>query len=265
MGTERSRQATTGGRELQRPLHMAAQAVPTASPPLSKSERDASAPVRRLSMENGDRLTRQEFERRYATRPDIKKAELIEGVVYMSAAVRLTSHGEPHSLVIAWLVTYCASTPGVRTADNATVRLDLDNEPQPDVLLRIEPRAGGQSRVSGDDYLEGAPELVVEIAASSVSYDLHDKLRVYRRNGVREYVVWRVHDRQIDWFVLEDDEYRRLVPDADGVLHSTVCPGLRLAVEALLAGNVAVVLDELQRGVHSDEHTAFVERLRAVS
>lgn len=244
---------------------MAAQVVSAESPPLSKSERDVPAPVRRLSLENGDRLTRREFERRYATRPDIKKAELIEGVVYMSAAVRLTSHGEPHSLAIAWLVNYCASTPGVRTADNATVRLDLDNEPQPDVLLRIEPRAGGQSHVSDDDYLEGAPELVVEIAAGSVSYDLHDKLRVYRRNGVREYVVWRIHDRQIDWFVLEDDEYRRLEPDADRVLHSTVFPGLRLAVEALLTGDVAAVLAELRQGLDTDEHADFVKRLQAAS
>ena len=219
----------------------------------------------RLPLENGDRLTRQEFERRYATRPDIKKAELIEGVVYMSAAVRITSHAEPHSAVIAWLVTYCASTPGARAADNATVRLDLDNEPQPDVLLRIDPKAGGQSRVSDDDYLEGAPELIVEIAASSVTYDLHDKLRVYRRNGVREYVVWRVHDRQIDWFVLADDEYRRLEPDAAGVLHSNVFPGLRLAVEALLAGDLATVLTELQRGLDSGEHAAFVKRLGTAS
>lgn len=244
---------------------MAVQAVPAASPPLSTGESAVPTPVCRLSLENGDRLTRREFERRYATRPDIKKAELIEGVVYMSAAVRITSHGEPHSLVIAWLVTYCASTPGVRTADNATVRLDLDNEPQPDVLLRIEPQAGGQSRVGDDDYLEGAPELIVEIAASSAAYDLHDKLRVYRRNGVREYVVWRVHDRQLDWFALEDDEYRRLTPDAAGVLHSTVFPGLRLAVEALLAGNVATVLTELQRGIDTDEHSAFVKRLQAAA
>ena len=241
---------------------MAVQTVPAASPPLSRGESDAPAPVRRLSLENGDRLTRREFERRYETRPDIKKAELIEGVVYMSAAVRITGHGEPHSAVIAWLVTYCASTPGVRAADNTTVRLDLDNEPQPDVLLRIEPQAGGQSRVDDDDYLEGAPELVVEIAASSVSYDLHDKLHVYRRNGVREYVVWRVHDRQIDWFVLADDEYRRLEPDAGGILHSTIFPGLRLAGEALLAGDLATVLTELQHGLDTEEHTAFVNRLQ---
>ena len=118
-------------------------------------------------------------------------------------------------------------------------------------------QAGGQSRVSDDDYLEGAPELIGEIAASSVTYDLHDKLRVYRRNGVREYVVWRVHDRQIDWFVLADDEYRRLEPDAAGVLHSTVFPGLRLAQSsALLAGDLATVLTELQRGLGTDEHSA---------
>ena len=244
---------------------MAVPAVPAASSPLSTGESDVQAPVRRLSLENGDRLTRREFERRYATRPDIKKAELIEGVVYMSAAVRITSHGEPHSAVIAWLATYCASTPGVRAADNATVRLDLDNEPQPDVLLRIEPQAGGQSHVSEDDYLEGAPELIVEIAASSATYDLHDKLRAYRRNGVREYVVWRVHDRQIDWFVLEDDEYRRQEPDAAGLIHSTVFPGLRLLVSALLAGDLATVLAELQRGIGTDEHAAFVKRLQAAS
>ena len=105
----------------------------------------------------------------------------------------------------------------------------------------------------------------MEIAASSVSYDLHDKLRVYRRNGVREYVVWRVHDRQIDWFVLADDEYRTLEPDADGVLHSTVFASLRLAANALLAGDVATVLAELQRGLDTDEHAAFVKRLQAAS
>ena len=244
---------------------MAVQAVAAASTPLATGESDVQTPVRRLSLENGDRLTRREFERRYATRPDIKKAELIEGVVYMSAAVRLTSHAEPHSAVLTWLGNYCAHTPRVRVADNATVRLDLDNEPQPDVLLRIEPAAGGQSRVSDDDYLEGAPELIVEIAASSATYDLHDKLRVYRRNGVREYVVWRVHDRQIDWFVPEDDEYRRLEPDAAGLLHSTVFPGLRLLVSALLGGDLAAVLAELHRGIGTDEHAAFVKRLAAAS
>ncbi len=124
-------------------------------------------------------------------------------------------------------------------AANATVRLDLDNQPQPDALLRIDSAAGGQSRLSTDDCIEGAPELIVEVAASSAAYDLHDKLRAYRRSGVREYVVWRVPDRQLDWFVLADDEYQPLAADASGVLRSQVFPGLRLDVAAPLAGDAA--------------------------
>ena len=241
---------------------MAVRHVPTDSA-ISTSPAGHLPGAHPLPLANGDRLTRQEFEQRYVARPDIKKAELIEGVVYMPSPVRFASHAEPHGVVLAWLVTYCAYTPRVRTADNATVRLDLDNEPQPDALLRIEPEAGGRSRLSADDYVEGPPELIVEIAASSASYDLHDKMRAYRRNGVQEYLVWRVYENQLDWFVLADDAYRPLTPDTSGLLHSQVFPGLRLAVEALLAGDVARVLAQLQTGIGTPEHVAFVERLRA--
>ena len=218
--------------------------------------------ARPLPLENGDRLTRAEFERRYAARPDLKKAELIEGVVYMPSPVRFASHSQPHATIMGWLVAYCAATPGVKTGDNATVRLDLDNEPQPDALLCIAPEAGGAVDLSADDYVQGAPELIVEIAASSAAIDLHDKLRAYRRNGVREYVVWRARDRRIDWFVLEDGEYRPLSAGRDGMLESRVFPGLRLAVDALLRGDTARVLAELQRGLRTPRHATFVERLR---
>lgn len=113
----------------------------------------------------------------------------------MPSPVHFAAHGEPHLAILTWLGTYCAFTPGVRAADNATIRLDLDNEPQPDALLRIEPEAGGHSHLSEDDYVEGAPELVIEIVASSATYDMHDKLRAYRRNGVQEYLVWRFYSR----------------------------------------------------------------------
>ena len=144
------------------------------------------------------------------------------------------------------------------------MRLDLDNEPQPDALLRIDAEAGGQSRLSADDYVEGAPELAVEIAASSASYDLHAKLNVYRRNGVSEYIVWRVLDGAVDWFILEDGEYRPLAPDSTGVVESARFPGLRLAVGALLAGEFAAVLAELQRGLDSPAHAAFVAELETL-
>jgi len=215
-------------------------------------------------LENGDRLTRLEFERRYFARPDIGKAELIEGIVHMPSPVRFASHGEPHSWILTWLGIYSAFTPGVRVADNATVRLDADNEPQPDALLRIEPEAGGSSRLGDDDYVEGAPELIVEIAGSSVARDLHEKRRAYLRNGVREYVVWRVHDGALDWFGREDGDYVPLVPDAAGtIVESRTFPGLRLAVDALLAGEMDRVLAEQQAGIGTPQHAEFVAAMTA--
>jgi len=222
-------------------------------------------PVEPSTLENGDHLTRCEFERRYNAMPEVKKAELIERVVYMPSPVRAKSHGLPHGQIIGWLASYCAATPGVEFYDNATVRMDLDNEPQPDALLRIEPAVGGRSHISEDDYIEGAPELIVEIAASSVSYDLHAKLRAYRRNGVQEYVVWRVYDKQIDWFRLVNEEYILQRPDESGMISSHIFPGLSLNVQALLAGDLAQVLAELQKGLGTTEHASFVERLQGKS
>lgn len=214
-----------------------------------------------LPLESGDRLTRREFERRYAAMPHLKKAELIEGVVYMPSPLKVESHAVPHGHVLTWLGVYAASTPGTMFGDNATTRLDTDNEVQPDAFLRLETIYGGRSQLTPDDYLEGPPELIVEVAASSASYDLHDKLKAYRRNGVQEYVVWRVYDKQIDWFRLAAERYVRVTPDDDGVIESRVFPGLRLAVPALLRGDLAAVLTELQRGLSSASHAQFVARL----
>jgi Uma2 family endonuclease len=209
-------------------------------------------------LESGDRLTRQEFERRYEAMPHLKKAELIEGVVYMASPLRAKAHGKPHGDIMGWLWTYKTSTPGVDLYDTPTVRLDADNEPQPDAVLRIE--KGGQSRISEDDYIEGAPELIVEIAASSASYDLHDKLQVYRRNGVQEYIVWRTYSQKIDWFQLVEGEYLPLPPHSSGIIQSRQFPGLWLSVAAMLSSNLAEVLQILQQGIASPEHQSFVER-----
>jgi Uma2 family endonuclease len=212
-------------------------------------------------LESGDRLSRHEFERRYTAMPHLKKAELIEGVVYVSSPLRFKSHGQPHGDLIGWLWTYKVSTPGVELGDNATVRLDLDNEPQPDVLLLIDERLGGQAKISEDDYIEGAPELVAEVAASSASNDLYDKKRAYRRNGVQEYIVWQILENKVDWFSLQNDDYVTLEADANGVIKSRIFPGLWLDMTALLRGEMTKVLAVLQQGLNSTEHQVFVERL----
>ncbi|MBD2139024.1 Uma2 family endonuclease [Anabaena sp. FACHB-1237] len=212
-----------------------------------------------LPLENGDKLTRTEFERRYHAMPHLKKAELIEGVVYVASPLRIKSHGEPHAYVITWLGVYTANTPGIGLADNTTVRLDADNEPQPDALLRIE--KGGNSYINENDYVEGSPELIVEIAASTASYDLHEKLKVYRRNGVQEYLIWRVYDCQFDWFSLQEGEYIQLEANQNNIIFSQVFPGLWLAKSALLAGDLGTVLTVLQQGLASQEHNNFVHNL----
>jgi Uma2 family endonuclease len=214
-----------------------------------------------LPLRNGDRLTRAEFERRYAAMPHVSKAELIEGIVYIPPPIGNEHSGARFDLV-GWLGRYRAATPGVVGSANGTLRLDLDNEPQPDAFLRILASHGGQARVDADGYVTEAPELVAEVAVSSVSIDLHPKLHVYRRNGVREYVVWRVENAQIDWFVLREGRYEPLPRTPAGLYQSEVLPGLCLDPDALIRGDLLTVFQAVQQGLASPEHAAFVARLR---
>ncbi|HZO26760.1 MAG TPA: Uma2 family endonuclease [Chloroflexota bacterium] len=198
-----------------------------------------------ISLEPGDHLTREEFHRRYCARPDIKKAELIDGVVHVPSPVRAL-HGGPHFAVTGWLYAYLARIPVVRGLVDTTVLLDAEgvrDEVQPDACLWVDEPGG--PRLTEDHYLRGAPQLVVEVAASSASYDLHEKMEAYRRNGVGEYIVWRVYDRAIDWFELRDGVYVPRAQGADGIIESSRFPGLRLHVPSMLAGDAAGVLAAL--------------------
>jgi Uma2 family endonuclease len=236
---------------------MAAVATLPAPPP------DAGGAIELPPLENGDRLGAAEFLRRYEAMPEVRKAELINGIVYMGSPVRIDRHGQPDSLIQGWLFNYAIATPGVRAAANSTARLGPDDVPQPDALLRILPECGGQSRVDARGYLRGAPELVVEIAASSASLDAGDKLVAYRRAGVREYLLWRTEDGAVDWWSREEDDFPRLVPDAAGVFRSRAFPGLWLDARALLAEDGPRVVAVLNEGLTSPGHAAFVAQLAA--
>ena len=214
-------------------------------------------------LESGDRLTRYEFERRYQAATHIQKAELIEGVVYVPAALRFKSHAEPHGNLIGWLWYYTLATPGVEMGIEPTIRLDADNEPQPDGVLRLPEWAGGQSRLAEDDYIEGAPELIAEIAASSAAIDLNDKLNAYRRNGVQEYIVWQIYENRLAWFHLQEGRFQPLPQDSDGVIRSQIFPGLWLAVPALLSKQMPQVLAIGQAGLATPEHQQFEQHLKA--
>ena len=226
------------------------------SPSVRKSPRPA-VPL----LENGDHLSRLEFVRRWDAMPDLKRAELIEGVVYMGAALRHTQHGQPHGLMLVWLGAYCSETAGLEFGDSASVELDDANEPQPDCYLFLPAALGSRATVNAEGYVEGPPDLIAEIAASSASIDLHKKKLVYERHGVREYIVWRTTEGLIDWFVLEDGHFTLLQPDAAGIIRSRRCPGLWLDTAALLQGDGKRVLETLDQGLATPEHATFIQQL----
>ena len=212
-------------------------------------------------LETGDVLTREEFERRYDAMPNLKKAELLEGVVYMGSPVRFRKHGYPQAHLVAWGMVYASHGKGIYAADNATVRLDPLNEPQPDATLFLDQQFGGQAQIGPDDYIEGPPELVCEVSSSTVSIDLNLKFRLYRKLGIKEYVVWRVLDQAIDWFILRDEKFERLTPDEQGIYRSEVFPGLWLDSAAMIQFDLAKVLATLQQGIASQEHQEFMARI----
>jgi Uma2 family endonuclease len=221
----------------------------------------STAPTVTPPLIQGDRLSRDEFERRYAAMPEGCQAELIDGIVYMAPALRVKSHGQPHSLLNLWLTSYYISTDGLIVADAPTVRLGPQQEPQPDLVLMIAPEYGGQARLSQDDYIEGAPELVAEIAASTVGLDLGAKHKMYHSQGVQEYLVWRVLEQGLDWFSWRDGGYIELLADGDGISRSRVFPGLWLDRAALIQGDMKRVLAVLETGLETAEHDAFMADL----
>ena len=196
-------------------------------------------------LEAGDRLDQAEFHRRYLASPQIKKAELVEGVVYVASPVK-NGHSEQHGHIMTVLGLYAAATPGARIADNGTVILGGDSEVQPDALLR---REHGTCVETPDGYLKGPPELVFEVASSSTAYDLNQKRTVYRVAGVREYAVLVVRERRVRWFDLVDGDHIERDPPEDGVFRSVVFPGFWLDSNALLRGDLAALIVTARSGL----------------
>lgn len=219
-----------------------------------------STPVEIPPLEAGDFLSREEFERRYEAMPGVKKAELIEGIVYMPSPVRFDKHAEPHSWLITWGGLYVEATAGIQSGSDATVRLDDANEPQPDLILRIRPDWGGKSR-NEEGYIAGPPEFAAEVAASSASYDRHQKKRAYERAGVQEYLIWVIRDQSVEWWQRVDGRYELLPVDPDGIIRSRQFPGLWLNTAAVQNQSLSLLLGTLRDGIASPEHADFARLL----
>ena len=213
-----------------------------------------------IELATGDHMTREEFHRAYAATPDDFRAELIGGIVYVPSPLK-RQHGVHHLLLGGLFAAYAARTPGVEAADNTTVLLGEDAEPQPDLYLRLLPESGGQSRTTEDDYILGAPELVAEIAHSSRAIDLHAKKDDYARYGVHEYLVVSLREGRLRWFDLRAG--RELEAAADGIVRLRAAPGLWVDTAALFANDHARLMTALEHGLTTPEHAEFIRRLAA--
>jgi Uma2 family endonuclease len=210
---------------------------------------------------NGDRMSQAEFHRRYEQYPDGIKFELIKGTVYMASPERLP-HAKYTLLLAGVLSRYEAETIGVEAASDATILLADDSEPQPDLMLRITPGCGGQSWTD-ELYVAGPPELVIEIAHSTLALDLHDKKDDYQRNGILEYIVLCVEDEKIHWFDLLSGRSKKL--PSDSILRSKIFPGLWIDSHSLFGRDAKQLLRVLDRGLATPQHARFVRRLQAAA
>lgn len=211
---------------------------------------------------DGMRLSRSEFRRLRDARPDVRRAERLDGALLMPAATRHLLHGKPHRRFEQWLSAYELATEGVDGSLACTVALGADHDPEPDSILFIAREAGGKCIITKEDYLEGAPELVVEIGASTAAIDLGRKRRIYESHGVDEYIVWLTESAEIRWFHRRDGQFEPLAAGPDGILRSVIFPGLWLDVAAMLRLDMRRVLDVLNQGLATPEHAAFAARLR---
>jgi Uma2 family endonuclease len=213
-----------------------------------------------FELRTGDRMTRAEFHRIYERMPENFRAELIGGIVYVASPLSLP-HGTYHLPLGTLFFAYQGHTPGVESGDNTTILLGDEGEPQPDLFLRVLPEYGGQSRTTVDEYVEGAPELLAEIAHSSRAIDLHAKRDDYKRYGVLEYLVVCLRERQLRWFDLRKDI--ELQPANDGVFRVHCFPGLWIHGEALFAKDYQRMMDTLHLGLATQLHADFVKQLAA--
>jgi hypothetical protein len=221
----------------------------------ARSQPPAIPPLR-----HGERLTQAEFHRRYEAYPDDVKAELIGGIVYMASPLE-RPHASYHSYLGGAFWLYAGGTPGVESLDNVTTILDEEAEPQPDLTLRVLAEYGGRSSENPQQYVQGPPELLAQIADSTVNLDLNQRRRDYQRTEVLEYVVLSIPTQELRWFDFERQQEIR--PNRRGIARSRVFPGLRIDVPALFARDDARLIAAVQEGLASREHAAFVRRLEA--
>lgn len=214
-----------------------------------------------VPLHNGDHMDAETFHALYEQTPEGFKAELIGGIVYVASPV-YGFHADPHARAMTWLGLYMTRTPGVQLLDNCSMRLDEENELQPDAMLRIRSEYAGRSSLNEKGVVVGPPELLLEVAYTSRNIDLKQKMRQYEQAGVEEYVVVLAEKNEVEWFYMFNNRFRPLRATA-GLLKSKVFPGLWLEPATLFSDSTDSLLDAVVEGTDSNGHSKLVAKLAA--
>jgi Uma2 family endonuclease len=211
---------------------------------------------------DGQRLDQPTFHELYSQMPEGFRAELIDGVVRLMNMPLYSDHGRPDANLTGLLCMYSFETPGTIVQIATPTRLGPKSEVQPDSALLIDPAFGGRTFDDERGLTTNAPELVVEIASSTLRLDLNAKKRVYEEAGALEYVVLDVPHQKFHWFALNEGRFEPLEIDPDGLYRSKVFHGLWVDEAAFVRNDGRAMTTSLRLGLESPEHAAFVERLR---
>ncbi|QLE56128.1 Uma2 family endonuclease [Nostoc sp. TCL26-01] len=135
-------------------------------------------------------------------------------------------HSRDHTVVIIAVSIYAAIKGiAINGNDNCTYRKKGFKEAQPDVSYYIGENAGaipwGTGIINLDDY--PAPNLVIEVANSSLADDKGEKRLLYEELGVDEYWIIDVQKVQVIAFAVENGGSRRIT-------QSQILPGLAISL-----------------------------------
>ena len=111
------------------------------------------------------------------------------------------------------------------------VRFDEGNIYQPDILYIEESRKDEIVK----DFVEGAPDLIIEILSpSNAYYDLRQKKEVYEKYGVKEYIIIDPIAQNADLYLLKEGAYYLHQRSAkDEHLNSTLLKGFSINLKQL--------------------------------
>jgi Uma2 family endonuclease len=161
---------------------------------------------------------------------DPRHVELIDGEIIDMAAI-----GSPHAAVTNRLVrgfARAAAEGFTLMSVQSPLRLDVYNEPQPDLMLL---------RSRDDDYRASHPSaadvlLLVEVSETSLAYDRGIKLALYAKFEVPEVWIIDLPGSAVEIYrEPKDGAYVLRERLTDGLLAPALVPGVTIDVTGLLA------------------------------